>query len=371
MRKALSLLVLPVVVGLMATGRGKAQHVDADPNKDYPVTPEAGPWMVLVATYTGPDRASLAKQMAYKIRADLDKPAYVFVYVDKERLKQKQQLENANRMAEEYLRREGTLPPHMKWKTIRVEEQYGVLIGGWADADMAKAYLDAKIRTIKNPPLLVSAHGAEGYDTAIQIVRDSQGRPIDEDGRPIVDPQKQRPKYERVRLNPFATAIVTRNPSLPSAPVAKTLDPAVIKFNADEEYSLLNCPAKCTCTLLVKEYIGATTVQNMSGGKDRGFLSALWFGSDKPGETLAAAGHDAHELARTLRQLNLEAYVLHGRTSSIVTIGGFSGPDDPGAQRVTQQLAQLRQQMAARSPSDPLKLFPVTPMIMIPGRESE
>jgi len=67
---------------------------------------------------------------------------------------------------------------------------------------------------------------------------------------------------------------------------------------------------------------------------------------------------DAHVLARYLRlKLHFEAYVLHTRTSSIVTIGGFEGPNDPGAERVAQQLAQLRQQVIAEKGSDLLQLY--------------
>ncbi len=168
-----------------------------------------------------------------------------------------------------------------------------------------------------------------------------------------------------MRLNPFATAIVTRNPSLEKIPMAKHVAPALKKFNADEEYSLLNCPQPYT--LLVKEYTGATAVQTgVSSGKEGGFLSALGIGGNKAGETLAAAAHDAHELARGLRQLKFEAYVLHGRTSSIVTIGGFTNPDDPGARRVTQQLALVRQENLAKLMTDPMKLFPSPPLIEIP-----
>jgi hypothetical protein len=359
MRKALSLLVLSVVLELVAAARGGAQHVDADPTKDYAVTEGAGPWMVLVATYTGPDRASLAKQMAYKIRADFNMPAYVYVYVDEERRRQREELDRANELAERMMRESGAIPTSLPRRTIRVNEQYGVLIGGWADPDAANAYNLVKIRTIPNEklPQLYSAHGATTTDTYVEMVKDDKGRPI-------LDASGQL-QLRRLPVNPFSTTIVTRNPLI-KASAASKVDPALKKFNADEEYSLLNLPHDFKYTLLVKEYIGATSVERVSSGKEGGFLSTLWNGGQKPGETLAAAARDAHELARWLRHLNFDAYVLHGRTSSIVTIGKFSESNDPGAVRVAQQYVQLRQKMVA---SDPLKLLPTAPMIEIPRAE--
>jgi len=50
-------------------------------------------------------------------------------------------------------------------------------------------------------------------------------------------------------------------------------------------------------------------------------------------------------VARVLREhpnLKFEAYVLHTRYSSVVTIGGFDGPADPRLLQLKQQLAKIQ-----------------------------
>ena len=49
----------------------------------------------------------------------------------------------------------------------------------------------------------------------------------------------------------------------------------------------------------------------------------------------------AHETARVLRKLGFEAYVLHTRHHSIVTIGSFSGPTDQAMVSTANRLAAL------------------------------
>ena len=72
-------------LALAAAGAARAAPpVDADPNRDYPVTPEAGPWMICAAYFTGPTAPDLAKQMVQQIRSRYNLPAYVFNYADED-----------------------------------------------------------------------------------------------------------------------------------------------------------------------------------------------------------------------------------------------------------------------------------------------
>ena len=63
----------------------------------------------------------------------------------------------------------------------------------------------------------------------------------------------------------------------------------------------------------------------------------------KAPDTLGASAVNAHNLAEVLKKalphgLGLDAYVLHMRTGSLVTIGGFDRKDDPQMQTVQQVL---------------------------------
>src|SRR5262249_49903118 len=68
-------------------------HVEADPNKEYVVTAEIGPWMICAASYTGPQAAQLAHEMVLEIRSRFNVPAYLFNRGDKERQEQREYLE--------------------------------------------------------------------------------------------------------------------------------------------------------------------------------------------------------------------------------------------------------------------------------------
>jgi hypothetical protein len=281
--------------------------------------------MICAASFSGDEAPDLARQLVFQIRSQYNLPAYVFNYADEERKKQKEQLDAAQAV--------NSIIP-MRRRTIRVEEQCAILVGGYADIDTARRMLD-EIKTWKLPNLQLRS-GQSPFDVV--------GRQGD-DG-------KTRGTY----VNPFSTAFVTRNPSIPAQQV-NHYDPGLEKFNAYEDYSLLKCPRPWT--LVVKQYAGYKVVQS-AATPSSGFMSKLWGGANKPGEALNAAGAQAHELARVLRQLNFESYVLHTRTNSLVTVGAFSSPNDPDMKRVSQMLAALKQRLGQ---SDPIQLIP-TPIPM-------
>src|SRR5437870_5342094 len=103
-------------------------RVEADPNKEYAVTPEVGPLMIRVTTYVGPEARQLAHQMVLEIRSRFDLPAYVVNYGDEERRKQQQELEQFRKQFPDY---QGPI------RHTRIQEQCMVLIGGYKDIDTA------------------------------------------------------------------------------------------------------------------------------------------------------------------------------------------------------------------------------------------
>jgi hypothetical protein len=158
--------------------------------------------------------------------------------------------------------------------------------------------------------------------------------------------------------------MVVRNPLVPNTAAARPKwDPLWKKLNEGEEYSLLKNPA--TWTLVVKEYVGGAVIQQR--GNSTPFLSALGLGGAKPGQGLELAAAQAHELAKFLRhpRLGFKSYVLHTRHSSVVTVGEFSGPEDPDLPRVQRQLADLHFR-TAKGQSDPIGLLPNPVPVEVP-----
>src|SRR5205807_4374479 len=101
------------------------------------------------------------------------------------------------------------------------------------------------------------------------------------------------------------------------------------KLNEAEELSLLK--ARKPWTLMVKRFIVPTQVQSKDG--DVSVIDRL-FGGDNAAKWLDATAKQARTLAVALRHHDMkphpfEAFVLHYRTESLVTVGQFDSPEDP------------------------------------------
>jgi hypothetical protein len=287
------------------------RRVEADPNKEYLVTPDAGAWMIVAAHYSGPNAHELARQMVFHLRSKEGLPAYLFLHVNEEQQRRAEQREKRRQAHPE-----DDLPP------LKVDEFWGVLVGGFPNVDAAhKALGDIKKLS---PPELKLSNGATTTDIQFQTVprADNQGYEI-----------------QRAAVNPFANAFVSRNPSTKAdAPAKDTAkeDQFLKTLNWGRPYSVFNC--KKPWTLVVKDFPGMSVTQGRSASG--AFFNAMTLG--KVGEVLDANGKQAEEVARVLREsLKLDAYVLHRRYDSILTVGGFDSQNDPALLQMQSQLRNM------------------------------
>jgi hypothetical protein len=293
-------------------GRGIAgPRVEADPSKLYPITPDVGPWVICAASFMGENAQHLAHDVVLQLRRRDNLPAYFYDYSAEER-----------KRLQDY-------PGVRPGRKSRIQDQCGVLIGGYADQDAARKMLD-QIKKLKMPDV------DEKY---LESVFNGADRRI-------------------YYANPFANAFVTRNPTVPHEQPAQPDDAGLRKLNAGESYSLLNNPRPWT--LAIKAYYGISAVNSTSGSSS--FLDAMW-SKNKEGDVLSASGAQAHETARILRDLGMEAWVLHRRKESIVTVGGFEGPDDPKLKETVEKIKNWRETNVRRLGSDPFQL-PLIPRPM-------
>src|SRR5262249_45664335 len=112
----------------------------------YSVTPQSGNWVVLVASYTQgppelagteahaaakagtePDAAAKAYDFVEEIRTKYKTPAYVFNRGAEERRKQQEEIRQLREKC-----------PQGRFRTIRIQEQYAVLVGGYKDSETAR-----------------------------------------------------------------------------------------------------------------------------------------------------------------------------------------------------------------------------------------
>jgi hypothetical protein len=268
---------------------------------DYAVTPQAGPWMVFVASFEGEDSGRLAAEMVTVIRRDYKLPAYLYNRGDEERRKEKERVDHIREEKRKAYRAFGA-PDNIPIKvaTVRIEDQFAVLVGGYKDMDAARKALD-QIRKLKP-----AAEKVGKFMVSTE---------------PTDDPAKN--KVKEKQENPFATAFVAHNPTVP---VEKDPDKGKLEnlkeYNADESYSLLKCGRPYT--LLVKSFQGASVIQRTSG--DGSAMSKLGLSN---GSLLNASAKQAHSLAQLLRkELHYDAYVLHTEYNSYVTVGAFDKEND-------------------------------------------
>jgi hypothetical protein len=306
-------------LGLALTvSRGQAR-TEADPAKDYHITPEVGPWMICVTSYVGPEAAKMAHDLCLELRSRYHLPAWVFNRGAEERRAREEEVRRRRAQqlaAQEALKRQGLKADvPLRIPRVRVEEQYAVLVGGFRDMDAARKQLDhiKQLETPKSVPL------------------DSIGT-IDR-GEKNVKPEE---RYQPVYVNPFKFSFVAPNPTVKVQHESEKPDPALKSLNAHESYSLLQ--VKKPWTLVVKDFQGATVLQPQAAPDS--LLEKLLNRKDR--SMLEAGAKQAHEVAKVLRDMHMEAYVLHTRWSSIVTVGSYDAPDDPRLLQNQKMLAGQR-----------------------------
>ncbi len=117
-----------------------------------------------------------------------------------------------------------------------------------------------------------------------------------------------------------------------------------MKLNEGQPYSLLK--ATKGWTLGVKSFTAPVELANKNS--DTSLMRKM--GMSKGGDALAAGGEQAEALAKALRAmkgpnkepLNLEAFVLHTRYASVVTVGQFDGPNDPALHALKRMLGGIQ-----------------------------
>ncbi len=311
---------------------------DPDINRDLLVTPEAGPWMILIHAYDDPSGPSLARALALELRGpNYGLKAYVWNYNDDER---KAALERARQLVELQKQRlklanlQADVPIRVPRMLIRV--QCAVLVGGYNDRDAALEDLK-RIRKLK-PLDAARFHLPQMFTGIIPEAGDNAAVKN-------TSPLGPRRKVElvptaRETVNPFLRALPVHNPTVQVARVQQDIqDLAVLeRLNADESFNLLKCPK--SWTLAVKQFALPSVVESKSTAT---FLQKIGLGGSASQKD--SAKESAHNLAALLRKGGWEAYVLHTRFCSIVTVGAYDSEQDPRIVHDQGELAKLNERL--------------------------
>ncbi len=264
-----------------------APRVPADPNADYKLSEEHGPWMILAATFGGEEGKKQAQQLVLELRRDHNLPAYTY----------------STRY--DYTGNPTKLSANghkMRYAKPSEYDSTAVMIGDFSSADdeRIKTTLE-KIKYLQPAALDYSKTGKTNQRYAVirLIAQRAKG-------------EKDKGKEKEKGL--MSNAFMTRNPLLPkeyfNAPI---VDPFVRGLNANVDHSLLKCPGKFT--VVVGTFEGASAF-DLGKGTQAEQLEAN-------GDRLDQAAYKAHRLTEMLRKQGVEAYEYHDRTRSLVTIGSF------------------------------------------------
>ncbi|HEV8061799.1 MAG TPA: hypothetical protein VGP68_18115 [Gemmataceae bacterium] len=309
------IFALPLLAGLAWTSVSRA-GIDADPNKDYPLTPQAGQYLICATCFVGPQAPKLAREMVYEIRSHFGVPAYVFDKGEEERLKERERLRKQH---------EEMGDNNVPLKTIRIPDECAVLVGGFKDFESASKAL----KIVKNWP-------PPQKKELMPVIADAS----------VPENENEAVKIRGAYISPYVQAFVARNTTIP---LEKKADPKMEAFmrkiNAHEKYSVYDC--RKPWTLVVAQFQGVSVVQSKAA--DESFINKLLDSSK--GKSLSASAMNADNMCEFLRKSKIDAYVLHTTWGSVVCVGGFDSRDDP-------KMGMMKARLSAFPKGQGLQLMP-------------
>src|ERR1051326_2536146 len=251
-RQTILLAIVGAALALIGT-LSAAPQVDADPQKSYPLSPQAGPWVIMAACYAGDDAQSLGRQTVLWLRAKKNLPAYLFDKSKQEREKQEREIAEEKRKN-----------PGMPVRHVHIEDQCAVIIGGFKDRDAAS---EALWKTVKHLPLP-------------EVQAKPNHLPCD-----VIEVPERGGGVKAYPINPFLNAMVVPNPTAGLDRPTSKADPILTKLNEHEPFSLLK--NKSRWTLLVREFSGASALVSEKS-KDGGMLDKLPIAAHEPADSMSA-----------------------------------------------------------------------------------
>ncbi len=286
--------------------------VEADPNVEYVLSEENGPWLILAACFGGEQGREQASDLVMELRQDYNLPAYIH---------------QENYDYTRPLMGSGPQPVKMRHLNGRKYDSYAVLVG--------------EFDSLQNPSL----------EKTLDLIKHAQPKSLDfsktgkTSQRFAAFRQLQAKLFSKGEENrqkgPMAMAFVSKNPLLPdeffNAPV---VDAFVRSMNEDVEHSLLDNPGKFT--VVVRSFGGNATTDFGNGAG----ASKLVPNPNR----LNKGAEQAHKMVVALRAKGVEAYEFHDRYRSIVTVGEFDrlGEEVPGGEfRYAPEILQTMQRYSA------------------------
>ncbi len=306
--------------------------VDADPDKEYPLTEDSGPWVIMAATFSGEGAQEQAKELVQELRSRHHLPAYTHdMTFDFSRGTNGRGIDRYGQ------------PLRMRYQRELIHE-HAVLVGDFDAVDDPQAQkVLKKLKYLKPECLDLKKRVQDGK-------KESRSLAAFRIAQQVVQDVAQSSKKDK---GPMGHAFVTTNPLLPDEYFApKGVDKFVLSINKKVKYSLLDCPGRYTC--VVATFTGGVLI-------DQQLIQDVEEGRGKMGSQLAEAADKAHKLTEALRAKGVEAYEFHDRNASLVAVGSFDQLKIEAADGNTQihpQLAKLMSTYGAARSGTPEQKVP-------------
>ncbi|MDA0591298.1 MAG: hypothetical protein O2820_24545 [Planctomycetota bacterium] len=310
---------------LTSSTEADAARIDATKGRQYKLTRQHGPWMIMVASLAQPHSARKVEGMGPQEAADL------LVYE---------------------LRKKGipayTFKMDQVWESLQSQDRLG--------RDSIR-----QIRSQKGAICVIAGNYKSQKDRVAQRTLEyiKKIKPSFWKDQEAFRPTPGQP-------SPLSGAFLSVNPLLSSEELAERKhDPLLLRLNSGE-YTIAENTGKYTLT------IATFTGRSKTGvGESRMREIAETF---TVSEALDSAAERAWKVAKMLREghfegqqsgRTFEAYVFHDRYKSVVTVGSFETPNDP---RIAQlaNLFRAKTQNAANG-----RRFTIGESILIPGAVPE
>jgi len=258
-------------------------RVEADPNKDYWLSEDNGPWMIMACSFTGDQAEQQARELVLELRKRYKLAAYMY--------EKTFDLKSENSKS----------PRRYRYQQGERIREVAVLVGDFPAVDDPRAQeILQKIKCYR--PAALEARPEKSTSLTLAALRSIQQSLLTDDN-------------EKKQKGPMRHAFLTTNPLLPDEYFApKGVDKFILALNEGYEYNLLNCPGRYS--VQVAHFTGEVIL-------DQKEIQAIERGEKTFRGSLVDAAKRAHELTLALRQKGYEAYEFHDRGASIVTIGSF------------------------------------------------
>lgn len=262
------------------------RSVEADPAKDYELSEEDGPWLILASTFVGEGSRDRAQRLVLEIRREMNMPAFIY----------KESFDFTGNVD-----RNSAAARRMRYANQYEYEAYAVLVGEYdtvehPDIDHALETLKrATPKVFQDDETIAAETNPLNPVTAVKALH-----------RKLIESRDEKSK------GPMVNAFVTRNPMLPEEYFeAPQVDSFVHELNEDKPFSLLECDGKFT--VVVRTFEGYGTI--VDGKQEKDFEPSI--------ERLDRFAADAAKMVKALRKKGEEAYQFHDRQCSRVTVGSF------------------------------------------------